>query len=83
MANMNVNQRTQFDRVELSVPTTGVRVRNRKALIAYTVLATLILGALSYAAVEVINGWAQIVVLGMIVFTTVGMMIAIDPLRRA
>jgi hypothetical protein len=83
MANMNVNQRTQFDRPDLSVPSTGVQVRNRKPLIAYTVLAILILGALSYAAVEVINGWAQIVVLAMIVVTTVGMMIAIDPLRRA
>ena len=83
MANMNVNQRTQFDRVDLSVPSTGVRVRSRKPLIAYTVLATLILAALSYAAVEVINGWAQVVVLAMIVVTTVGMMIAIDPLRRA
>ena len=83
MANMNVNQRTQFDRVELSVPSTGVRVRSRKAMIIYTVLATLILGALSYAAIEVINGWAQIVVLAMIVVTTIGMMIAIDPLRRA
>ena len=25
MANMTVNQRTQFDRVELSVPSTGVQ----------------------------------------------------------
>jgi hypothetical protein len=83
MANMNVNQRTQFDRVDLSVPTTGVRVRNRAPLIAYTIVAIGVLGALSYAAVEVINGWAQIVVLMMIVVTTVGMMIAIDPLRRA
>jgi hypothetical protein len=83
MANMNVNQRTQFDRVDLSVPSTGVRVRNRKPLIAYTVVAIGMLVALSYAAVEVINGWAQVVVLMMIVVTTVGMMIAIDPLRRA
>ena len=83
MANMNVNQRTQFDRVDLSVPTTGVRVRNRKPLIAFTVIAIAILGALSYAAVEVIDGWAQVLVLAMIVVTTVGMMIAIDPLRRA
>ena len=27
MANMTVNQRNQFDRVDLSVPTTGVHVR--------------------------------------------------------
>ena len=39
MSNMTVNQRNQFDRVELSVPTTGVQLRDRGPLIAYTVLA--------------------------------------------
>jgi hypothetical protein len=82
MANMNVNQRTQFERAELSVPSTGVRVRNRKPLIAYTVLALVILGALSYATIRAIDGWAQAVVLAMIVLTTIGVMIALDPLRR-
>jgi fatty acid desaturase len=83
MANTSYNQRAQFDRVDLSVPTTGVRVRRRRPLIIYTVIALAILGALSYATIEAINGWAQGVVLAMIVVTTVGMMIAINPLRRA
>jgi hypothetical protein len=82
MANMNVNQRNQFERAELSVPSTGVHVRNRKPLIAYTALALIILGALSYATVKAIDGWAQAVVLAMIVVTTIGVMIALDPLRR-
>jgi hypothetical protein len=82
MANMNVNQRTQFERADLSVASTGVQVRNRKPLIAYTVLALLILGALSYATIKAIDGWAQGVVLAMIVVTTIGVMIALDPLRR-
>ena len=51
MANMTVNQRTQFDRVDLSVPTTGVRVRNRRPLIVYTVIAAAVLAALVYATV--------------------------------
>ena len=83
MANMSANQRTQLDRVDLSVPTTGVRVRSRRPLIIFTVIALAILAALSYATVEAINGWAQAVVLAMIVVTTVGVMIAISPLRRA
>jgi hypothetical protein len=82
MANMSVNQRTQFERAELGVPDTGVRVRNRKAVIAFTVLAVLILGALCYATIEAIDGWAQAVVLAVIVLTAVGVMIALDPLRR-
>jgi fatty acid desaturase len=82
MANMSANQRTQLDRVDLSVPTTGVRVRRRRPLIIFTVIALAILAALSYATVEAIDGWAQGVVLAMIVVTTVGVMIAVSPLRR-
>jgi hypothetical protein len=82
MANMSVNQRTQYERTELSVPSTGVHVRSRRAVIIYTVLALLVLGALSYATVKAIDGWAQAVVLAMIFVTTIGVMIALDPLRR-
>jgi hypothetical protein len=82
MANMNVNQRNQFERAELSVPSTGVHVRNRKPLIVYTALALIILGALSYATIKAIDGWAQAVVLAVIVMTTIGVMIALDPLRK-
>jgi hypothetical protein len=82
MANMSVNQRTQFERADLAVPSTGVQVRNRKAVIGFTALAVLILGALSYATVEAIDGWAQAVVLAVIALTAVGAMIALNPLRR-
>ena len=49
MSNMTVTQRSQFERVDLSVPSTGTRVRDRRPVIAYTVLATVLLGALGYA----------------------------------
>jgi hypothetical protein len=83
MSNMTVNQRNQFERAELAVPTTGVRVRGTRALVIYSVIATCVLAALVYATVNVINGWAQAIVLGMIILTTVGAMIAVNPLRRA
>lgn len=83
MANMTVNQRNQFERIDLSVPTTGVRVRSTGALVAYTVFATALLGALGYATVVAIDGWAKAIVLGAIMLTAVGAMIAVDPRRRA
>jgi fatty acid desaturase len=83
MANMTVNQRNHVDRVELSIPSTGVTLRSRRPLVIYTALALAVLGALVYATVEVIDGWAQGVVLAMIVVTTIGAMIAVHPLRRA
>jgi hypothetical protein len=83
MSNMTVNQRNQFDRVDLSVATTGVQVRDRRPVIAFTILAGFVLAALSYATVVVINGWAQAIVLGFIILTAVGAMIAVSPSRRA
>ena len=82
MANMSVNQRTQFERAELGVPSTGVQVRSRRPLIIYTALALVVLAGLCFATIKTIDGWAQGVVLAMIVVTTIGVMIALDPLRR-
>jgi hypothetical protein len=82
MANMSVNQRTQFDRVDLRVPTTGVQVRDRRPLVAFTVLSGAILAALIYATAVAVDGWAKAVVLGVIMLTAVGAMIAVNPLRR-
>jgi hypothetical protein len=83
MANMNVNQRTQFDRVDLSVPTTGTHVRDRRRLIVFNVIALVILGVLAYATAIAIDGWAKGLVLGVIVLTAIGAMIALSPNRRA
>ena len=82
MSNMTTNQRNQYERIELSRPSTGVQVRDRRWVIGFTVIALLILGALCYATVQAINGWAQALVLGVIVLTTIGVMIALNPLRR-
>ena len=83
MANMTVNQRTQFERHDLSVPSTGTQVRNRRRLIIFNVIALAILGALGYATAVAIDGWAKGVVLGVIVLTAIGAMIALSPNRRA
>jgi fatty acid desaturase len=83
MANMTVNQRTQYERQDLSAPTTGTQVRNRRRLIIFNVIALAIFGALAYAAAVAIDGWAKGVVLGVIVLTTIGAMIALSPNRRA
>ena len=83
MSHMTVNQRMQFDRIDLSVPTTGTQVRRRRALIIFNAVALAIFAALAYASVIAIDGWAQGVVLAMIVLTAIGAMIALSPNRRA
>jgi hypothetical protein len=42
-----------------------------------------IAGLLSWQAIERIDGWPSLVVLGMIVVTTIGMIIAVSPTRRS
>ena len=83
MSNMTENQRTQFARPDLSVPTTGVGVRSKRPLIIYTVIACIVLAALGWATVEALDGWARFVVLGGIVVTALGGAIAVSPNRRA
>ena len=51
-------------------------------LIALTAVLGGSLAALSYTSVTGIADWSQLVVLGGIVLATIGVMIAIDPLRR-
>jgi hypothetical protein len=83
MANMTVNQRNQFERIDLTVPSTGVQVRGSRALIITNLLALAVVGVLGYATVERLDSWSRWVVLGAIVITTIGAMIAISPNRRA
>jgi hypothetical protein len=82
MANMEIQQRNQLERIDLSVPSTGLRLRSTRGLTIYAVVSTLILVALGYAAVREISGWAGAVVLGVIVLNLVGLMIAVRPNRQ-
>ena len=83
MSRMTENQRMQFDRPDLKVPSTGVQVRSRRPLAIYTVIATIVLLVLGYATIQALDGWARFVVLGGIILTVIGGMIAVSPNRRA
>ena len=82
MANMELQQRNQLERIDLSVPTTGVTLRSTRGMTIYAVISTVILVALGYAAVKEISSWAGAVVLGVIILNLVGLMIAVRPGRE-
>jgi len=82
MANMSSSDRAQYERPELDAPDRTLRVGNRRPVIAFTALALVILAALVYATAWGIDGWPQALVLGVIVLTAVGLMIAVSPNRR-
>ncbi len=83
MANMNIQDRAQYERPDLAGPDRTLRVTDRRPLLAFVALATVLLAALVYSVAWGIDGWPQAVVLGVIVLTTIGLMIAVSPTRRA
>jgi uncharacterized membrane protein len=83
MANMTSTDRAQYERPDLSGPDRTMRVRDRRPVIAYTASAVLLAAALLYVVAWGIDGWPQAVVLGVIIATVVGLMVAVSPTRRA
>jgi fatty acid desaturase len=82
MANMTSSDRAQYERPDLSGPDRTMRVRDRRPVIAYTAVAVLLAAVLLYAVAWGIDGWPQAVVLGVIIVTAIGLMIAVNPTRR-
>ena len=83
MSRMTENQRMQFDRPDLKGPDRSLKTKNDRAMIAYSVIALIVAGLLCWQAVERIDGWPSIIVLAAIIMTTIGMIIAVSPYRRA
>jgi hypothetical protein len=82
MSRMTESQRAQFDRPELGHSTPLLSDRSGRWSVAFTVVALLVAGVLCVAAVAALDSWAQWLVLGVVVMTTVGLVIAINPNRR-
>jgi len=79
---MTVNQRNQYDRATYAGSAEGIRRGSERGASIYSVIAGIVAIGLCVAAVSLIEGWAQWVVLAAIVMTTVGFMIAVSPSRR-
>ena len=82
MSNMTVNQRNQYDRATYSGSAERIRHGSERGATIYSIIAAIVAIGLCVAAVSLIDGWAQWVVLGAIVLTTIGFMIAVSPNRR-
>jgi hypothetical protein len=82
MSNMTVNQRNQIDGAAYSGSDERLRRGSERGARVYNVFALIVGVALCVAAISIINGWAQWLVLGAIVATVIGFMIAISPRRE-
>lgn len=81
MGNLDITQRNQLERTTLS-DTGGLRRGSEKGAAIYSVVALIIGVALGIVALMTIENWTQWLVLGVIVFTMIGFMIALSPSRR-
>lgn len=84
MSNMDVTQRNQVERSELGYAGSSrmFRPQSPRAMAAFTIIATIVAIVLCIAALVTIESWSQWLVLGVIVLTVIGLIIAISPNRR-
>ena len=83
MANMELQTRNQYERVNLNDRPTGAHLRSKRGLTIYALVSTAILIVLGYAAIKEISDWAGAVVFGVILLNLVGLMIAVRPGRSS
>ena len=83
MANTDITSRSQYERTDLLAGGEGIRRGSEKGAAIYSIVALIVGVLLSVVAVATIENWAQWVVLGVILITTIGFAIAVSPNRRA
>jgi len=83
MANTDITSRTQYERTDLRAGGESIRRGSEKGAAIYSVIALIVGIALCVVAVATIESWAQWLVLGVIIVTTIGFAIAVSPNRKA
>lgn len=81
MGNLDITQRKSLERSTLSGSDT-LRHGTEKGATIYNAIALVVGIGLCVVAVATIESWAQWLVLAVIVVTTIGFMIALNPNRR-
>ena len=83
MANTDITSRAQYERSDLLAGGEEIRRGSERGAAIYSVIALIVGVLLSAVAVATIENWAQWLVLGVIIVTTIGFAIAVSPSRRA
>lgn len=80
---MLVTQRNQLERPELMSGGEAIRRGSERLTAVLSLIGLAAVPPLLYATLVVANGWASWAVLGAIVATAVGIIIAVNPRRQA
>ena len=82
MANTDITSRTQYERTDLAAGGEGFRRGSERGAMIYSVIAGIIGIALCATTVATIEGWAQWLVLAVLVIFTGAIMAAVGPNRK-
>ena len=83
MGNTDITSRSQYERSDLGAGGESIRRGSEKGAAIYSLIALIVGIALSIVAVATIQSWAQWLVFGVIIITTIGFAIAVSPNRKA
>ncbi len=81
MANTDITSRAQYERTDLLAGGENISRGSERGSAIYVVVALVIAAALGYGAVQLIDNWAQWLVLGVLAVFTVALMFAVGPDR--
>jgi hypothetical protein len=84
MGNLTVNERNQYERAGYTDDTAwrATSVWGRRALLAYTLIGLAVLAALTFAAVQVFDGWHHLIVIADVIVILLGVAAWVYPERK-
>ena len=81
MGNMTVHDRNQYERANLS-QAPRVSGAARGVMIAYTIVGLVVLAALTFAAVQVFDGWSHAIIIADLIIVFFGLAFWVWPERK-
>ena len=82
MSNLTVNQRNQYERAGFQERRPRPSAAERRGIAIYVGVALVVLAVLTFAAVQVFDGWHHLIVIGDLIVLLLGIAAWVYPGRR-
>jgi hypothetical protein len=82
MGNLTVQDRNQYERANYTDQARPTSTAERRLMVAYTVIGALVLAVLTFAAVQVFDGWHHLIIIADLVIIFFGIAAWVWPQRR-
>jgi hypothetical protein len=82
MGNLTVHDRNQYERANYSEAPRLTGTVERRVMIAYTVIGLIVLAVMTFAAVQVFDGWHHLIIIGDLLVILFGIAAWVWPERK-